>query len=425
MTAAGMGEDPGQYPGQHPDEAVLAEVWSDLASQRSLPEIDVERLRSYRLARLKASLRESGAAMALLVNPISLRYAVDYSTYALFQSHIPTAYLFVPQREGPLAIHGTYGPPPAVDAVRPARPLAYFDGAEALPEAARLLADDVVAYLSEIGSDSRRVAVEYVNPSLTQALLQRGLEVVDGVAVAERARIVKSPDEIACLRWSCAVAELGLAKLRESVRPGVSENQLWALMNYANLANGGGWHDGRMLASGPRINPWCQEASARRLEAGDLVGVDTDMIGPHGYCADISRTFFCGGDNLRPTKRQKQLYRLAHAEIEHNRALLCPGLRYREFQQQAYRQDEIFQENAYSCLCHAVGLCDEYPQIKPAFRGPEAGEGAFAPGMVICVESYVGAPGERDGVKLEQQVLITDDGNEPLSTFPLEEDLLD
>ena len=71
-----------------------------------------------------------------------------------------------------------------------------------------------------------------------------------------------------------------------------------------------------MLASGDRINPWLREASERRVEAGDLVGFDTDMVGPFGYCADISRTFFCGPG--RPTRRQKQLYRHALDEIEHN-----------------------------------------------------------------------------------------------------------
>jgi Xaa-Pro aminopeptidase len=45
--------------------------------------------------------------------------------------------------------------------------------------------------------------------------------------------------------------------------------------------------------------------------------------------------------------------------------------------------------------------------------------------MVICVESYVGAKGEREGVKLEQQVLVTEDGYDMLSTYPLEEVLLD
>jgi Xaa-Pro dipeptidase len=411
----------GRSYGKAPDRMVLEDTWSDLARSRAMPEIDFERLHAYRLGRLRAALKEQGAAMCLLVNPISLRYAVDYETYGLFQSHIPTTYLFLPQ-EGPLVIHGTYGPLPLIDEARPARAISFFDGGPMLAEAARLLADDVMTYLKEIGSDNRRVAIEYVNPSLTQALLQRGLEVIDGVAVAEGARVIKLADEIACMRWVNAVADLAIGKVKEALKPGVSENQLWALLNYANLANGGAWHDGRMLASGPRINPWCQEASARRVEAGDLVGLDTDMIGPLGYFADVSRTFHCGP--AKPSNRQKQLYRLAYEEVAHNTQLVRPGITFRDFQQQAFLQDEAFHENAYSCVIHAVGMCDEYPKITPIFNGPIPYDGALQAGMVICVESYVGAKGERDGVKLEQQLLVTEAGNELLSTFPLEEALL-
>ena len=181
------------------------------------------------------------------------------------------------------------------------------------------------SFLAEIGSSNRRIALEYTNPSLTLALLQRGLEVIDGVAIAERARIVKSAEEIECIRWACAVAEHGIARLREALRPGITELQLWGILNYTNLANNGDWHNGRMLASGPRINPWLQEASPRSVCSGDLVGFDTDMVGPGGYFADISRTFHCGPAS--PTRRQKQLYRLAHAEITHNLGLLRPGIR--------------------------------------------------------------------------------------------------
>ena len=405
----------------HPDQMVLDDTWSDLRRSREMPEIDVDRLHAYRLGRIRSGLREAGAAMCVLVNPISLRYAADYRTYALFQSHIPTTYLFVPV-EGPVVIHGAYSASSRADEARPGRPISFFDGGGELAEGARLLADDIVGYLKEIGSDNRRVAVEYVNPSITQALLQRGLEVTDGVAVSEAARVIKSEDEIACMRWAVAVAELGIAKVRETLRPGVSELQLWALLNYTNLANNGDWHDGRMLASGPRINPWCQEASDRQVEAGDLVGLDTDMIGPFGYFADISRSFHCGPG--KATKRQKQLYRLALEEIEHNLALVRPGITLREFQRQAYLPAEEFHENAYPGVIHGVGMCDEYPRVNPIFRGPNPYDGSLEAGMVICVESYVGAVGERDGVKLEQQVLVTGEGYEMLSGFPLEEDLL-
>lgn len=405
-----------------PDSLVSNDGWSDLRRFRALPEIDHARLYAYRTERLRAQMRAEDVAALVLVNPVSLRYAVDYSTYALFQSRIPSTYLFMAP-DGPTTIHGAYGGSDLIDRVRPARHIAFFDGGEHLAENARLLADDLVAYLREIGTSNRRVAIEYVNPSVTLACLQRGLEVVDGIAISERARLIKSADELECIRWSIAVAELGIAKMKESLRPGVTELQLWGLLNYTNLANHGEWHDGRMLASGPRINPWLQEATQRVIESGDLVGFDTDMIGPMGYFCDISRTFHCGP--AKPTKRQKQIYRMAHDEIQHNLRLMKPGISFREVQAQSYPIPEECQENAYPCIVHGVGMCDEYPRINPAHRGANPYDGVLEPGMVVTVESYMGPRGERDGVKLEEQVLITGDGHEVLSTYPMEADLLD
>ena len=70
------------------------------------------------------------------------------------------------------------------------------------------------------------------------------------------------------------------------------------------------------LSSGPRTNPWFQECSSRAIEAGDLVGFDTDLIGPYGYCADISRTWLCGDG--RASAAQADLYRLAREQIAYN-----------------------------------------------------------------------------------------------------------
>ena len=398
--------------------------WSQLAQHREMPNIDVARMGAYRLERVREQLRRAGAAVGIFVSPVSLRYVVDYRSYALFQAHIPSTYLFVPAH-GPVVIHGILGEVPLqVDAVRPARAISYFNGGPEMADRAALLAEDIKQFLSEIGNDNRRVAVEYINPSATQAMIQKGLEVIDAADLIEEARAVKSEDEIECIRWSIAVADLGIEKLKQAARPGVTEVQLWGLLTYTNLANNGDWHDGRMLASGDRINPWFQEASERKLEAGDLVGFDTDMVGPFGYCADVSRTFFCGPG--RPSKRQKALYRHAVDEIEHNLSLVRSGVSLKEFGDRAFVQPEAFHANQYTCILHGVGLCDEAPKLYyPRDRAEKAYDGVLRENMVICLESYVGAVGERDGVKLEQQVRVTKDGYELLSTFPLEADLLD
>ena len=397
--------------------------WSNLLNYCEFPQIDFERLHNYRINRIRDELIKNDAAMCVLVNPITLRYAVDYRSYALFQSHIPTTYLFVPQ-EGPLVIHGLYGPLPKVDNVRDNRAISFFDGGPEIGKSSQLLANDIKNFLIEIGTDNRRVAVEYINPSVTKCLMKIGLEPIDGVLISEKARVIKSEDEIECMKWAIKVAELGIAKLKEALKPGVSELQLWGLLNYTNLANNGDWHDGRMLASGTRINPWLQEASPRKVESGDLVGFDTDMIGPFGYFADISRTFHCGPQ--KPSKRQKQVYRLAAAEIDHNLKLVRPGTSFAEFQKKAFQVPEEYRKNAYTCIVHAVGMCDEYPRINPAFRGPNPYNGIIEPGMVLCIESYMGAEGETGiGVKLEQQVLVTKSGYELLSNYPLEDSLME
>lgn len=395
--------------------------WDDAGPWIDLPDIDWERLYTYRINRLREQLVNADASMCILVNPISLRYAVDYRTYGLFQSHIPTTYLFLPVN-GPLVIYNAYSTSGLVDYCREGQAINFFDGGYELQNSARKFADDVVNYLHEIGSQNTRIAIEYINPEITIALMDRGIEVIDGVIISESARVIKSPDEIACMRRAIAVAEHGIDKLIQAIRPGVSELQLWGLLNYVNIANNGDWHEGKMLASGPRINPWLQEASPRKLETGDLVGFDTDMVGPYGYFADISRTVFCGPG--QPTKRQKQLYQLAVQEIEHNLEIIRPGVSFSEFRNKAFVQEECFHQNAYPCLIHGVGMCDEYPRINPVFHKQHYEYGQFEAGMVICVESYVGALGERDGVKLEQQILLTDNGYELLSNFPLDESLL-
>lgn len=404
-----------------PDQMVLNDNWSDLKQFRQMPEIDIAGMHKYRMDRIKSEMRKLNISVCIMFSPISLRYAINYRNYALFMSHIPSTYLFVPQ-EDTFLLHNAFDPKIPQKNIGKWQPVSFMYGGHELETFADAFAQDVVNYLGEIGTSNRRVAVEYVNPSITLALAKQNIEVIDGVRITESARLIKSADEIECIRWAMAVAEHGADKVKQALKPGVSEVQLWGLLNYANLANNGDWHDGRMLASGPRINPWLQEASERKLESGDLMGFDTDMIGPMGYFADLSRTFHCGPD--KPSKRQKELYRLALAEIEHNLKLIKPGMKFSEIHEQAFPVPEEFHRNAYPCIVHGVGMCDEYPHIHASFRGPLPFDDTLRSGMVICVESYMGAEGETDGVKLEQQVAVTTDGYELITTYPFEEDLI-
>ena len=65
----------------------------------------LQKMFDYRLSRLRQSMAKQDVSLAILLNPVSLRYAIDFDEYQLFQAHIPTCYLFVPL-EGPLVMHG-------------------------------------------------------------------------------------------------------------------------------------------------------------------------------------------------------------------------------------------------------------------------------------------------------------------------------
>jgi Xaa-Pro dipeptidase len=245
---------------------------------------------------------------------------------------------------------------------------------------------------------------------------------VEGQRIMELARAVKSGEEIACMRQSLAVADLGMQRMLEALRPGVSETELWAELHFANIAHGGEWIETRLLSSGPRTNPWFQEASERLIQNGELVSFDTDMVGPYGYCSDVSRTFLCG--DRAASGAQRSLYALAAEQVEFNTALLSPGLAFREYTERAWRIPSRFDEQNYGCIAHGVGLVDEWPAIYCDLKDPLLQDGVFVPGMTVCVESYMGEVGGCEGVKLEQQVLITETGHEILSRFPLEPRLL-
>ncbi|MBO6722571.1 MAG: aminopeptidase P family protein, partial [Roseitalea sp.] len=179
----------------------------------------------------------------------------------------------------------------------------------------------------------------------------------------------------------------------------------------------------RILSSGPRTNPWFQEAGPRRLQSGDLLAFDTDLIGPYGMCCDMSRTWFVGDGE--PTAEQCDAYRVAHDHMFANMELLKPGVTFSELTAQCVHLPEDYRAQRYGVFMHGVGLCDEFPSI---YYPEDFVEGAFdyplEPGIALCVDVYAGKVGGSCGVKLEDQVLITETGFENLSRYAFEEKLL-
>ncbi len=378
--------------------------------------IDHVALAGRRQEHLRRHLLDAGIDLAVLTNPISIRYATAYRGYATFQTHIPSHYLLIPA-DGPAVLHGAYTDDlPTIGRCAVSHAPAPFDAGLDLTIAGRRFVDDLRAAASGPLA-GLRLGFERLPASTTALLADTGASLVDAETVVELARSRKIEGELDAMRASIDVAQLGMRRMAEALAPGMTENALFARLHATNIEHDGDWIDGRMLCSGPRTNPWYQEASSRVIGAGELVAFDTDMIGPGGYCADISRTWTVGPE---PTPTQRDLHARAVAEIEHNTALLKVGASFKDLSDRSFRQEDRFVANRYACVFHGVGMSDEYPKIAYPDDWHWTGyDGELEDGTVLSVESYVGADDGTEGVKLEQMVQVTTDGVIPLSDHPL------
>jgi Xaa-Pro aminopeptidase len=393
-----------------------------------LAEIDQPTLRAYRLQRVRAELARRDYAGALLADPMNIRYATGARNMAVWTMHAPGRYAFV-ATDGPVilfefpASQHLSARIETIDAQRDSTPWFYFMAGPRVAEKMTVWAAELASLVAKHGGKNRRLAIDRCEPWGAEELRRHGIALFDAQEPLERARAIKSPEEIACVKLSMEVCDTAVDRMRAALQPGITENQLWAILHETNIAHDGEWIECRLLASGQHTNPWFQECGNRVIEAGDLVGFDTDMVGPNGYLADISRSYVCPGKP--PTDRQRRLHELAQEQVLFNMELLRPGVSFGEFAERAWPVGEAFVANRYMTLVHGVGLVDEYPSLPYAQDLADWGyEGMFEENMVVSVESYIGEVGGTDGVKLEQQVLITAAGAVPLSRTPFVESLL-
>lgn len=385
----------------------------------------VSKVRAYRHKRIKQKIIEHDCAAILLCDPINIRYATDCSDMQVWTMHNAARYVLVCADGYTICFEYVNGMHLAegldcVDEVRAATSWFYFSAGQNISREVKKWAMEIADILREHGGGNKRLAVDKTEPAGVDALRAEGITIVEGQELTETARMIKSPDEIEIMNWTIRVCEQGMWRMRENSIAGKSENEIWAELHYENIRNGGEWIETRLLAIGERTNPWFQESSDHVGKEGDLLSFDTDLIGPYGYCADLSRSWTIG--LVPPNDEQRVLYNFAMEEITHNMALIQPGISFREFSEKSMRIPEYYHNNRYSCAFHGVGLCDEYPYV-PTHVDFEKGhgyDGIIEEGMVLCVESCTGHNDGRECVKLEVQVLVTDNGVKQLDKFPFE-----
>ena len=384
-------------------------------------EINFQKLRSYRLDRVKKELEKNNLEACILFDPVNIRYALDTVNMSVYNMHNLTRYCFVPV-SGPTILYEYFNCEilskhlNLIDEIRPAITWDYFSNGDQAGTQLKKWINEIKD-LSNSYFKSKKIAIDVINGPAVTALNESGIEVVDAKLILEQARVIKSSEELKCMKAALEVAEIGVSKMRKELKAGMTEDELWSILHKTIIEHGGEWIECRILSSGERTNPWMQESSNKIIQRGEIVSFDTDMVGPYGYCADISRTYVEGH---KFNDDQKKLYQMAVEQINHNYRLIKPGTSFKEFTEKSWKLPEEYYGNRYSCVLHGIGLCDEWPQIKYPTDGGQR-EGHFEKNMTITLESYIGKVGGKEGVKLEQQYVVGENNLELMSHHPLED----
>ncbi len=384
--------------------------------------IDRARLRIGRLERLQATMRAHDVEACLLFNEPNVRYATGASAMPIWSNTTFVRCALVPAAGRPIlfehanSLHLFRG----LEAdVRPMHAWEFYDDA---PAHAAIFARETIAALRELGVASSRLAVDRLGTPGFLALEREGIAMVDSAPVTMAAREIKTPEEVALFELNGAILMEMLRAFERAIIPGVRERELLAILADTLLRRGGEHLATSTVCSGPNTNPWRAEATARAVEPGDLVYVDTDAIGIEGYFFCVSRTFLCGG--RPPTPAQREVYRTAHDWLLALREMVRPGLTCRELAAKAPRLPGKFMPQRYEVMIHSVGLEEESPSVAYPDDPQPNGDRVLQENMALVVELYCGEVGGRDGVKLGDQVLVTPGGVKVLVPYPFCDTLL-
>jgi Xaa-Pro dipeptidase len=383
--------------------------------------IDFPRLRGERLARLQTSMRNQDVEACLLFHEPNIRYATGATAMPVWSMSTFVRCALVPVEgvpilfEHPNSIHRSRL---AAEDVRPMHTWEFIDSAA---DEAAIWARETADAMRELGVEGGTVAVDRLATPGFEALTNAGIRAIDASPVTMRAREVKTPEEIRLFERNGEILSVMLAAFEDAIAPGVSERELLAVLAGGLLRRGGEYLATNTVCSGPNTNPWRAEATDRRIEAGDLVFVDTDAVGIGGCFFCVSRTFLCGDGE--PTPAQRLIYRDAREWLDGVLELVRPGIACGELAAKAPELPDRYFDQRYECMIHGIGLEEESPSVcYPGDPQPNP-DRVIEPGMMFVVELYAGEVGGTDGVKLGEEILVTPDGYRLLVPYPFDQRL--
>jgi Xaa-Pro aminopeptidase len=389
--------------------------------------IDFDRLRRDRLERTRMMMERCDLGALVCFVGENVRYITSVFQ-GNWKNNIFIRYCVLP-RDGDPVLFETAGSDlecAKLDApwlegnIRPAITWKWAETAEEMM--AGRMAQSVLEVLKENGVERERIGVDIYDPSAAAAFGQLGLNTVSAWPAMSGARVVKTPDELECLKISSAIGDTAFWKIEhEWLKPGVREAEITAKVNEYLYAQGFDFVYDIIVASGGNTSPYRRWHTDKVIRQGDLVIIDQNAVGPAGYFVDFVRCFKVDG---RWSAKEKDLYKecydTMYAAIEQMKA----GNTTADVASKlpTYADDE-YRTVTLQQFAHSIGLSlYEGMWISRAYSLEYPVE--LQEGMYFACETFAGHPGLEQTVRLEENLLVTKDGPVIFTKHPFDEEAL-
>jgi Xaa-Pro aminopeptidase len=383
--------------------------------------INVSRMREDRANKLREVMRKHDVAACLLEREDNIRYATGLPgdafmpglRYCLFSvEHAPVIWEHAGRHE-----RRHEWPWIKAENWRIARCwLGGICGPEATQETAKLFASEIVQELQGKGLKGEKLGVTALDGASLRALNELGIQTFDAQPLLFEARAVKTIDEINCLKVVTAITDRAWCKLYEAIKPGIREIDLTHIGYQAMIEAGAEIGGVVPFFSGPSTFERGLTMTDRIIQPGDMVYGDISNFGYLGYKTCLYRTFVVG---RKPTQKEKDFYKKLLEKQNSIIEAIKPGAttadaarHFKPASTWGYPdEDHVFTIE----IGHGLGLyLYEMPVINRlwSLQHPQV----FEVGNTMAIESREGEPGI--GVRLEDMIVVTENGAELLSHFP-------
>jgi len=285
------------------------------------------------------------------------------------------------------------------------------------------MVESVYEVLKENGVEKGKIGCDLFDYKTMEAYKKKNLNIVSAWPVMSGARVVKTADEIECIKMSTAFGDAAMWKIKhEWLKPGVTEAYINAKVAEYLYEHGGFEHCYDIIvASGGNTSPYRRWHTDKIIRAGDLVIIDINATGPGGYFVDYVRNFKVAA---KPTQQEKDLYKEVYYSMYAAIDMMKPGNTTKDVAEKfPVYDDDKYGTVTLQQFAHSIGLSlYEGMWVSRSYSLKYPAE--IKANMTFAVETFAGHPGLTQTSRLEEDIVVTPNGAVPLTMMEYEEDFL-